>query len=419
MAKRDCPHIVKGCSPQWLRSSDHLRPHWHPQHRLAAICLVGLATIVAAVLANVVVYYLGRVTVGYDPQFTILADVGTTIFFTVIPAIVAVLLYGLLLRFARRPARTFAIIAAVVYVVTTIPDFTYIPSAPGANARPNGNPGPDAHRRRRRDRRTADAVRAASALSHAYLRFATRVKTQRYYNDGAWHSGHTPSRARKAFCSISGTRPIRIRPMYNPTTRLLTILELLQAHQQLSGAALAARLEIDRRTVRRYITMLQDLGLPIAATTGRYGGYRLRPGYKLPPLIFSEDEAVALMLGLLTARRLGLASAAPAIEGALAKVARVLPGAVRARVGAIQETVTLDLAAAVRPADSPLIATLSTAAQQGQQVRLHYRSRDQQETERLFDSYAVVYHAGLVVYGRLLPSPHRNTHFPPRPHPPR
>lgn len=182
--------------------------------------------------------------------------------------------------------------------------------------------------------------------------------------------------------------------MYNPTTRLLTILELLQAHRQLSGADLAARLEIDRRTVRRYITMLQDLGMPIEATTGRYGGYRLRPGYKLPPLIFTEGEAVALTLGLLSARRLGLASAAPAIEGALAKVERVLPGAVRERVGAIQETVALDLGAAVRPAASPLVATLSTAAQQGQRVRLKYRSRDQQETERLFDPYAVVYHTG-------------------------
>ena len=55
-------------------------------------------------------------------------------------------------------------------------------------------------------------------------------------------------------------------PMYNPTTRLLTILELLQAHQRLSEADLAARLEIDRRTVRRYITMLQDLGMPIYHT---------------------------------------------------------------------------------------------------------------------------------------------------------
>jgi predicted DNA-binding transcriptional regulator YafY len=182
--------------------------------------------------------------------------------------------------------------------------------------------------------------------------------------------------------------------MYNHTTRLLTILELLQAHQQLSGADLATRLEIDRRTVRRYITMLQDLGMPIEATTGRYGGYRLRPGYKLPPLIFTEDEAVALTLGLLSARRLGLASAAPAIEGALAKVERVLPGAVRERVGALQETVALELATADLTAASALVATLSTAAQQGQQVHLRYRSRDQQETERLFDPYAVVYHTG-------------------------
>ena len=94
--------------------------------------LVGLGTVVAAVLANILVYYLGRATVGYDPQFIILADVGTTIFFTAIPALGATLLYAVLLRFARRPARTFAIIAAVVFVVTTLPDFTYVPGVPGA-----------------------------------------------------------------------------------------------------------------------------------------------------------------------------------------------------------------------------------------------------------------------------------------------
>lgn len=96
------------------------------------VALLGLVTIVAAVLANVVVYYLGHITVGYDPQFTILVDVGTTIFFTVIPATVAVLLCAILLRFARRPAGTFAIIAAQVFVVTTIPDFILIPNVPGA-----------------------------------------------------------------------------------------------------------------------------------------------------------------------------------------------------------------------------------------------------------------------------------------------
>ncbi len=93
---------------------------------------IGLGTVAAAVVANVLVYYLGRATVGYDPQFVILASVAATVFFTAIPAIVATLLYAVLLRFARRPVRTFAIIAAVIFVVTTIPDFTYIPGAPGA-----------------------------------------------------------------------------------------------------------------------------------------------------------------------------------------------------------------------------------------------------------------------------------------------
>jgi len=94
--------------------------------------LVGLGTVVAAVLANVLVYSLGRAIVGYDPQFLPLADVGTAIFFTAIPALVATILYAALLRCTRRPARTFAIIAAVVFVVTTIPDFTYIPGVTGA-----------------------------------------------------------------------------------------------------------------------------------------------------------------------------------------------------------------------------------------------------------------------------------------------
>lgn len=96
--------------------------------------LVGLSTIVAAVLANIVVYYVGRTVVGYDPAFVILQSVGTPIFFTVIPAIGATAIYAALLRFSRRPARTFAIIATVVFVVTLIPDFTLIPGSPGESA---------------------------------------------------------------------------------------------------------------------------------------------------------------------------------------------------------------------------------------------------------------------------------------------
>jgi hypothetical protein len=94
--------------------------------------LVGLATVVAAVLANVIVYFFGSMIVAYDPQFVILANPVGTILFTVVPAIVAVLLYAILLRFTANPARIFTIIAAVVLVLSWIPDLTYIPTLPGA-----------------------------------------------------------------------------------------------------------------------------------------------------------------------------------------------------------------------------------------------------------------------------------------------
>ncbi len=94
--------------------------------------------------------------------------------------------------------------------------------------------------------------------------------------------------------------------MYHPTTRVLAVLELLQARGRMTGAELAQRLEVDIRTLRRYITMLQDLGIPIVAERGRYGAYELGAGFKLPPMMFTNDEALALSIGLLAARHLGL-----------------------------------------------------------------------------------------------------------------
>lgn len=181
--------------------------------------------------------------------------------------------------------------------------------------------------------------------------------------------------------------------MYHPTTRVLTVLELLQAHGRLSGADLAARLEVDGRSVRRYITMLQDLGIPVEAERGRYGGYRLRRGFKLPPLMFTEEEALALTLGLLTARRLGLAAAAPAVEGALAKLDRVLPAALREQVQAVQETLALNLAPPEAAPEGATVLAFSLAARQGRRLWLRYRSATA-ETEREVDPYGLVYHAG-------------------------
>jgi predicted DNA-binding transcriptional regulator YafY len=179
--------------------------------------------------------------------------------------------------------------------------------------------------------------------------------------------------------------------VYQPTTRVLTVLELLQAHGQLSGAELAARLEISQRTVRRYITALQDLGIPVEGERGRYGSYCLRPGFKLPPLLFTDDEALAVILGLLAVRRLGLAVAPTDAEAALAKIARVLPGAVRERVETVGETLALDLAPTAAPVEGGVVVALRRAAQQQRCVRLRYRAWDGQETERTVDPYGLVY----------------------------
>jgi hypothetical protein len=96
--------------------------------------LVGLGTVVAAVLANLLVYLIGSVVVDYDPQFVVLANPSATILFTVVPAIVAVLLYAALIRFTSNPARIFTNIAVVVLILSLIPDLTYIPSVPGATS---------------------------------------------------------------------------------------------------------------------------------------------------------------------------------------------------------------------------------------------------------------------------------------------
>ena len=182
--------------------------------------------------------------------------------------------------------------------------------------------------------------------------------------------------------------------MYHPTTRVLTILEVLQAWGRVSGPELATHIDVDIRTLRRYIALLQEFGIPIAAGRGRYGAYQLRPGFKLPPLMVGEDEALALTLGLLLARRLGLAAAAPALDDTLAKLERVMPATLRARVGAVQETLSLDIPAPAPIPTGEVVVAVSTAAQRRQQVWMRYRSRGRgEETARVVDPYGLVYRA--------------------------
>ena len=183
--------------------------------------------------------------------------------------------------------------------------------------------------------------------------------------------------------------------MYSPTSRQLAVLELLQSYPRLSGAELARRLEVDGRTIRRYLVRLQEMGIPIEAEQGPAGGYRLRRGFKMPPLMLTDQEAVALTLGLMAIRDLGLAVDRSAVIGALAKTERVMPAALHAQAQALQEAITFRLRLYQTPTALESITGLSQAVQRRCQVQMQYRARDGQLSERIFEPYGIVMNEGV------------------------
>jgi predicted DNA-binding transcriptional regulator YafY len=182
--------------------------------------------------------------------------------------------------------------------------------------------------------------------------------------------------------------------MYSPTTRLLTVLELLQTYKKMSGSEIARRLEVDGRTVRRYIVMLQEMGIPVEGERGPYGTYQLQRGFKMPPIVFSDGEAVALTLGLLTMRAFQFPVDEAAVEGALAKTERLMPEKLLNQVRGLQEAITFNAPPPPVLLQNSYVAALSLAVQQRQRVRLRYRSWQGEETEREFDPFGIVVNEG-------------------------
>ncbi len=170
--------------------------------------------------------------------------------------------------------------------------------------------------------------------------------------------------------------------MYYSTSRVLAVLDLLQNHGPMRGEDLAARLEVDVRTVRRYALILRGRGIPVEVKRGRHGGYSLPAGYR-QPLALTKEEALALTYGLLGAGQQALGLDERAAARTLKKLTRVLPAATRDLIGALDGAVTFEcLDAVVR------------AIQARQRVRLRYRSQTGDVTERDVDPYQVAYRAG-------------------------
>src|SRR5918997_5733597 len=179
-------------------------------------------------------------------------------------------------------------------------------------------------------------------------------------------------------------------PSMGKTERVLRLLEALQDRPFATGPELGARLGVDVRTVRRDVVSLQDLGIPVEAERGPAGGYRLRPGYRMPPLMLTPAEATAVALGLLPARRDGLDA-----DGALAKIRRVLPEQVRPRVEALEQTLSFTAAAhEATPPKGENLLLLADAALRGRRVLAVYETSDGVQSERELSPYGVVSHRG-------------------------
>lgn len=184
--------------------------------------------------------------------------------------------------------------------------------------------------------------------------------------------------------------------MTRPTARVLALLEVLQSGGTRTVGDLAVRLGVDERTVRRYAAHLVDLGIPVRSVRGRHGGYRLAAGYRMPPLMLTEDEALAVLLGLVAGRRAGLAPASVAAgESAAAKVTRVLPEGLRTRLDAL--LATIDFTAGGRPAvelDTVVLLLMAEALRDRRPVAVTYESSDGRRSERTLHPYGIVAHAG-------------------------
>jgi predicted DNA-binding transcriptional regulator YafY len=180
-----------------------------------------------------------------------------------------------------------------------------------------------------------------------------------------------------------------------PTSRLLALLELLQEQPLITGREIGERLDIGPRTVRRYIASLDELGIPVEGQRGVGGGYRIRPGYRLPPLMLTNDEAVVVSLGLLVAQRLGLDSENDAAEGALTKLHRVLPATLRRQVEALESSLgfTAPPLSGV-PAQTEAVLELADAIGRRRCVRLAYRSHAGEHSQRRVSPYGLVVHHG-------------------------
>ncbi len=175
----------------------------------------------------------------------------------------------------------------------------------------------------------------------------------------------------------------------SPSARLLRLLTLLQTRRRWSGRDLAERLEISARTLRYDVDKLRQLGYPVHGGSGPGGGYELRAGTTLPPLLLDDDEAVAMALGLRLAAG-GLGDLGDSAETALAKLEQVLPRRLTGRVTALRDYTASVTHGDGHVVDPDLVLFLAAASRDAHRVRFDYTAHDHRTTRREVEPYRVV-----------------------------
>ncbi|WGW13438.1 WYL domain-containing protein [Saxibacter everestensis] len=168
------------------------------------------------------------------------------------------------------------------------------------------------------------------------------------------------------------------------SVRLLELLALLQNHRYWAGEDLAHRLEVSPRTLRRAVEQLRDHGYPVHTARGVGGGYQLVPGAVLPPLVLSEAEAAAVVLGLKEVASGVYPTSADAAVSAMAKIVQVLPMRIRRRIDSLR-TVAMPRAERQQAgvADVAALTTVALACRDNEALRFAYRARDGLVSERV------------------------------------
>ncbi|WP_078662666.1 helix-turn-helix transcriptional regulator [Streptomyces bicolor] len=179
--------------------------------------------------------------------------------------------------------------------------------------------------------------------------------------------------------------------MLDTSARLLRLLSLLQSHREWSGAALADRLGVTPRTVRRDVDRLRELGYPVNASPGTGGGYQLGAGAELPPLLLDDDEAVAVAVGLRTAAGHGIEGIGETSVRALAKLEQVLPSRLRRRVGALN-AFTVPMLRGPQPSavDPAVLTELANLCRDAERLRFEYRDHEGAPTRRTVEPHRLV-----------------------------